>query len=66
MHSNPWEYHYQKDNYLPIAELDEVKTKNILQNHDFIKISAKTNLEDWQNIEKNTLNFLNSMIQLIR
>lgn len=66
VHNNPWEYHYRRDNYLPIKELDEIEAENILRRHKFIKISAKTNLEDWQRVEKNTINFINSMIQLIR
>lgn len=44
---SPWEYHYQKENYLPAKELGNELTK-MLEEKTFIKISKFISLEEWQ------------------
>lgn len=47
VNDQPWDYHFESDNYLPVRELtiDEMN-KHILQN-GFVKISDYLPLKDW-------------------
>ena len=44
VHNNPWEYHYDIDNYILLNN----KKLNLIENRKFIKISKKFDLEQYQ------------------
>lgn len=41
VNDTPWEYHYQKDNYLPIKNISDTALKKMILKKDFIKLSAR-------------------------
>lgn len=51
VHSDPWEYHFEDNNYLPLQEMNEAVFENIIHGNSFIKISAKIPLEKWDDAE---------------
>lgn len=48
--SNPWEYHYEKENYLLIHEIPIENLKKWIATKDFIKISRKLPLEQYDQL----------------
>lgn len=55
MHDNPWEYHFEPGNYLPIGELKKKDIENHMKTHDFIKVSDKISLDKWDQFGDFTL-----------
>jgi len=51
--STPWEYHYGVDNYQPLG----VEHLPFLQQTEFLKLSRKYPLDDWQVIPKKVVSF---------
>jgi len=47
VNESPWEYHFQEDNYQLAAELSPRQLETIIQEHPFIKISHKWELEQF-------------------
>lgn len=41
INDNPWQYHYKKDNYLPIDRFSDTALKKMILQKDFIKLSAR-------------------------
>ena len=50
VNDNPWQYHYEKDNYILIDKLSEKKIESILKKNNFIKLSRKMNLKDYNKL----------------
>ena len=48
--STPWEYHYKKDNYVLIDEMENASLHEILENKDFIKLSRKIGLTEFKGV----------------
>lgn len=46
--SDPWQHHFQEENYQPIKEMDEQSFTRTMREADHIKIAAKWPLGDWQ------------------
>lgn len=46
-HQNPWQHHFEADNYLPISHF----TKEQIAKLQFIKLAKKIPLQEWDNIE---------------
>ena len=57
----PWEYHYDKNNYVILTE----KNTNILDNLDFIKLRTKFSLDDYSELPSLTGNFLKILIKVL-
>lgn len=55
VHDNPWEYHFEPSNYLPVNQLSGKNIKNHIESHDFIKISNKISLDKWDQFGDFTL-----------
>ena len=47
VNNTPWQYHYEKDNYVLIDTLSERKIKSILMKNNFIKLSRKLKLKEY-------------------
>ncbi len=47
----PWNYHYDKENYLPVNELPKEKIIKMINDKPFIKLSLKLGLEDYVNLK---------------
>lgn len=60
--SSPWDYHYGKDNYQLLNEMEITA----LENKEFIKLSKKLELEHWRKLPNFSTDFLRQMLtQLI-
>ena len=59
---SPWEYHYEKDNYLPA---DKVSLNN-MDNLKFLKISTKLSLDNWNTLEKEAGDFLSAILPVLK
>lgn len=52
INSNPWQYHYKEDNYLPIDSLPDSELEKLLLEKEFLKLSRKISLKDYDRIQK--------------
>ena len=63
--ATPWEYHYNNDNYVLIDSLDKNILDEILLNKEFIKISGKLDLQNWNELENYTIQTFQLIIQCL-
>jgi hypothetical protein len=47
VHNTPWEYHYEFENYLPLANFSVADFQTELDQRSFTKLSRKLSLEAW-------------------
>jgi len=62
----PWEYHYEQDNYVNIDENINGSYEEILQKKEFIKLSRKIQLDEYENFMffcKETFNIFLSVLR---
>lgn len=52
INNNPWQYHYKKENYLPVDKLPDTELKKLLLEKEFIKLSRKISIKDYKKISK--------------
>lgn len=52
----PWEYHYGSDNYVVMNEIPEQKLEQLIATKDFIKISRKLPLEQYDQLADFSVN----------
>jgi hypothetical protein len=45
--ATPWEYHYESDNYCAVDTMDNDNIERLINQSNFIKLSAKLNLQDY-------------------
>jgi hypothetical protein len=57
----PWQYHYGEDNYLPLSK-DHSK---FIINCNFLKLSKKISLSEWEKLPSFASDFLNLMISVL-
>ena len=50
VNNNPWQYHYQKDNYLAIDKLSNSELKKLILEKEFLKLSRKISLKDYKKV----------------
>lgn len=50
VNSQPWDYHYQPDNYERGGDLTTEKLHTIFENHPFVKLSYRWDLEDYDSL----------------
>lgn len=50
INSNPWQYHYKKDNYIPIKKISEQDLQKIILTGKFVKLSRKLPLKDYKKL----------------
>jgi hypothetical protein len=46
-----WQHHFEEDNYLRIASIEETEFNKMLLENNFCKIAMKTELSDWTLVE---------------
>lgn len=44
---DPWQHHFEKDNYLPVESFREEEFKSIVKQQSFLKLAAKFPLQQW-------------------
>jgi hypothetical protein len=57
----PWQYHYSEDNYLPLTK----DQKNLISNCEFLKLSKKISLSEWEKLPTFTSKFLELMLSVL-
>lgn len=62
---NPWEYHFEKSNYVLIEELSSASIENHIETHGFIKISDKIPLDNWEEFENFSLTTWKRFVKLL-
>ena len=55
VNESPWEYHYEKDNYLKMSELDSIQIETHLNKYGFLKISDYIPVSHWDQFKSFTL-----------
>ena len=50
VNESPWDYHYENDNYQLVEDLKEDEVQEILQKANFIKLSRKINMENYETL----------------
>jgi len=57
----PWQYHYGEDNYIPLTK-DHSKH---IGNCNFLKLSKKISLSEWEKVPSFATDFLNLMLSVL-
>lgn len=65
IHPNPWQHHFEKDNYQEIAEVNGPEFNQILHQQAHIKIAARWPLQTWDAAATNLENSWLMLMQLI-
>ncbi len=60
--NTPWQYHYEKDNYIPLTE----DHKNFINNCNFLKLSKKIELIKWSGIPEFSTNFFELILSVLK
>lgn len=50
IHKDPWNHHFESDNYKPIRNVNDNELKQLFENQKYIKIANKWPLADYTNI----------------
>lgn len=48
INSDPWQHHFELDNYKPVAELRQEDFKKLLHQQPHLKLATKLPIADWQ------------------
>ena len=58
----PWQYHYEKDNYIPLTE----NHKYFITNCKFLKLSKKLELKKWNDVPEFSTNFFELILPVLK
>lgn len=62
---DPWEHHFDKDNYVKIDSLENNAFQSLLNERNFVKIAAKTAISNWETADKDLLKFFGRLLQVL-
>jgi hypothetical protein len=48
VHTTPWEYHFEKDNYVSLDDPSAINLPMYIAHHPFLKLAIKLPLEKWE------------------
>ncbi len=65
INEDPWQHHFEEDNYTAIGQLSQQEFDEVLLRSSFIKISRKINLEHWANTTELLTGNFRQLIQLL-
>ncbi|MEQ8878168.1 MAG: hypothetical protein RLQ12_00975 [Cyclobacteriaceae bacterium] len=65
INDNPWEYHFEASNYMPVEKLSARVIEKHIQNNDFVKISDKIPLDNWDQFGDFSLFTLRRFLNLL-
>ena len=57
----PWQYHYNDDNYVPLNKAH----KNFISNCEFLKLSKKIKLKNWNDVPKLSTSLFNLLLSVL-
>jgi len=59
---NPWQYHYNEDNYLPLSNAHN----DFISNCEFLKLSKKIELKNWNDVPKFSADFFSLLLPILK
>ena len=65
INEDPWEHHFEADNYMPVAGISKVEFENSVRKNNFIKLAKKIDLQQWEYAEEMLLGFFKQIITLL-
>lgn len=65
INDTPWEYHFEQDNYIPLVSLPKERIEAIFQDHEFIKISTRIELEEFSQLNNKVADFVETMLSAL-
>ncbi|MEO5888604.1 MAG: hypothetical protein ABIQ31_00065 [Ferruginibacter sp.] len=66
VHTDPWQHHFEEDNYLPMEKYTAVEFAAILQREPFVKIAKRISLEQWDDVAGFLDHHFKNMMQLLQ
>lgn len=66
INTDPWQHHFEEDNYVPIESYTAIGFAAILQRESFIKIAKRISLRRWDEAAEFLEHHFNEMIMLLR
>ena len=63
--TDPWQHHFEKDNYQPISQMSQKSFETFLEEHPFIKIATTFPLSNWLDADELLLNSWKDYLQLL-
>jgi len=63
--TDPWQHHFNKENYKPIAELTQKEMETFVTEHSFIKIATQFPLSSWPQADALLLQSWQTYLQLL-
>ncbi len=49
---DPWQHHFENDNYKPVKELSEEAIQQLVEEKNFIKLAVKYDLDPWNDMNE--------------
>jgi|GEM_PF-97095 len=65
-HTDPWQHHFEVNNFIPLATLTESEFAIILEREPFLKIAKHITLHQWHTAPVFLENHFNEMIMLLQ
>ena len=65
VNADPWEYHFESDNYVSLQNLDLHRFGSIINENTFTKISAKIPLDKWDQADSMLMEYYRQLLLVI-
>jgi hypothetical protein len=65
VHKSPWQYYFEADNYVALDEMKNDRLKDDLLSKDFIKLSRKTAISDFNRVPEQAAETLGLLLKII-
>lgn len=62
---DPWEHHFDGDNYKKLETLDGAEFGDLLGKRKFVKLAAKTAISNWETADKDLMEFFGRLLRLL-
>jgi hypothetical protein len=66
IHSDPWEHHYEEDNFRLLKNYSAVEFGAMIQQKDFVKISISISLAQWNSVPAFLEQHFTELVELLK
>jgi len=66
MGEDPWQHHFEPENYKPVHEMNETELEQAIRNKRFVKLAVKFPLEDWDILPEQLERNLKLLIETLK
>lgn len=63
IHEDPWQHHFDPDNYLPVQKFSAEEWKVLITTKGFTKISKTIPLQEWNNAQKKLMEIFSQLLR---